>query len=183
MMSPADFLRASSAINDCTSSPIVREILSSVAQDAQNETIDMERTWDQLLFNPANSVHKSAMYEIRTALQICAAVICVGIVQSPIESGTRFVVFGHVRREAAEFLFENHTRILKLLAASRVMEHRNLASFGVTPQPTDTPTHIVKLAVALDDFQSNSLPAVHQAWNNFCAQAKYNTIVKAPPSV
>jgi|SRR6056297_462034 len=172
--------KAAEALYECTAVPEVRFFLASVAQDAQTEKIDMPGTWKSIQFSPMEDRHKKAMFAMRTALQT----ICSLMLSDPLtkNSSSQYVFQDKVSVEWQMFLFENHTRITKLLAASRVVEHLNLSSFGVTPQPDDIPTHIVMLAVVVRRFQEHELAPIMKSWRDYLEQWEGNEIIKEPTS-
>lgn len=131
--------------------PRVRELLGMVAQDAQNETIDLVKSRESVVFQMSHIPTKEAMYAIRAFLQN--------------------LVYWMLSAEGTElfntFLYENHTRIQKLLVVAKLLDHANLQSFGSTdnpvkPMPSDIPTYARLWAVVLD-FQVQHLSEFHEA--------------------
>jgi hypothetical protein len=107
----------------------VRRLLSLVVQDAQNETIDLEESAKKVVERPMKLDTKLALFELRSFLQL---------------------VYFWLEYEAADmgeaFLYENHTRLQKMLVVAKLLDHVNLQSFGtpdspVHPMPSDIPTY------------------------------------------
>ena len=167
------------AINNLTKNQGVRCVLSSVCQNPQNETIDVEATWECLNFDPTTD--KNIMYEVRNALQTIFLLLAPA---GEKDMGESDIYEYSQKNMRSTFLFENHTRLSKIIVASRIMEHRNLSSFknkdgtNVKPEITDIPMHIVVLSSVVDEFQKNQLPKFHEQWNAFLEKNKNLEILK-----
>ena len=123
----------------------VRSLLASVVQDAQSETVDMEKSRSSIASFPITLPNKLALFKIRNFLQ--NVIYCWHAVQD-LEP-----------KLFDSFLFENCTRLQKLLLVAKFLDHANLMSFGtkqnpVHPAVTDIPTYAYLWNVLLEFRQT-----------------------------
>jgi hypothetical protein len=119
----------------------VRQLMKSVSQNPQNETIDYVKT--------------------RKSVREIIATISKDNVQTARRALIAFLnaVWFDMGGLSDEWWFEMHTRIAKSVALSLVLEGDNLRSFGteenpVTPESSDIPLCLIGLSVHLDTFHS-----------------------------
>lgn len=124
----------------------VRGFSASVAQDAQDETVDLVASFE--------SVQKFAQGDTGTARR---AII------SWLNSVWLCTISDSI--VATKFLWEMHTRITKLLIVSMVLEGRNLASFEghPTPHPSDIPQCLVHLWNRIESYRKLVFPDMLKA--------------------
>lgn len=127
----------------------VRRLLSLVVQDAQNETVDLRASATSVVEKPMRMPTKLALIAIRNYLQDVFNWMSVA-------RGTPM---------AKAFLYENHTRLQKLLVVAKLLDHANLQSFGtpekpVLPMTSDIPTYARLWSIILD-FRRQDLEALH----------------------
>jgi hypothetical protein len=108
------------------SSRSVRQLMSSVSQDAQNETIS----------------YRESMVSVRNAVQLIGP-DSVGEARRSIIGYINDVYFTQNNTLSDEWWFEMHTRLQKLCVVSMILEGDNLRSFGAIPQNDDIPQALV----------------------------------------
>lgn len=129
----------------------VRRLLSLVPQDAQNETIDLAAAPSAVLDKgPTKIETKLALIAMRKFLQ----------------NVFYFMVGSGGTELANAFLYENHTRLQKLLVVAKLHDHANLQSFGtpeepVWPMTSDMPTY-TRLWTIIHDFRLYTLADMHE---------------------
>ncbi len=110
----------------------VRTYLKAVAQDPQNETINYTNT-------------KQAVWQMNVTDEFTARLTLITNLNNI------FFLLQAIREEAKfvetakVWLWENHTRLLKMIAVSMVLEGYNLRSFGAIPELSDIPQSLVVL--------------------------------------
>lgn len=142
-------LRLHEALLDMCANGTVRSLLASVAQDAQSESVDVDKSWSSVVFDASNDDHKQALFLMRRTLTRIW-LLGIDVTGAPVDE---------------RFWYENHTRVLKLLVCLRVCEHCNLASFGCTPEKGDIPTPIVSVALFLSRYHKEFLENAHKKWH------------------
>lgn len=147
-MSISDIISIQDKLTALSSNATVRQLLSQVTQDAQNETLSTASSEISVKFNVIYREHQEARREILSVLNSLMYLLL---------TEDRFEDL-YIRT----FLFENHTRLQKLLVLARICEHSNLASFGtpeapVVPQLSDVPQCIVVLSNRLEQFKAKIL--------------------------
>jgi len=117
------------------SNPTVRDLVASVSQDAQNETIDLVESFD--------SVTRKA-----------AEIPDTGEARRQIIGWLNQVYFTQlILSLPTEWWWEMHTRIQKLIVVSMVIEGANLRSFGAVPQIDDIPQCLIELPTVLKNMR------------------------------
>jgi len=130
----------------------IRHLLRNVAQNAQDETIDLASSPDQVLACGELPELKPALFSIRAFLQNVYYWTC-----TVKEEDLLFLTF----------LYENHTRLQKYLVVAKILDHANLQSFGTAEEPvnpmlTDIPTY-ARLWTLINKFQRNgALQELHK---------------------
>lgn len=155
-----------------SSNPETRRLLSSVVQNPQNETIDLRASAASVMENGLGLETKQSLREIRAFLQNLYF----------------FHAFVDGRKENASifnaFLYENHTRLQKLLVVAKLLDHANLQSFGtpespVFPMPSDIPTY-AHLWGVIQNFQSERLEGIHKRNKKMLASMDPNFLLLCP---
>lgn len=121
----------------------VRELLAAVAQNPQNESIDYAKTRESVL--ACTKTFSDVKEDTRDARQcliwnlndIFALVTEKERALPQYRPGDNDMYF--------TWIWENHTRLSKMIAVSMVLEGENLRSFGATPELTDIPQAPVRL--------------------------------------
>ncbi len=128
----------------------VRRLLSLVAQNPQDETIDLEASAASVVEKPMSLPTKLALFSIRKFL-LGVLYWTVSAPDSPL---------------SRTFLYENHTRLQKLLVVAKLLDHVNLQSFGTADEPvypmvSDIPLY-GRLWTRLASFRQQALLQMHQ---------------------
>lgn len=108
----------------------VRNLVRAVAQDPQNETVDLVAS--------AKTVRKEVPEDGGAARRRI-----IGWLNS---------VWFSMKKLSNYWWFEMHTRIRKLLVVSMVLEGDNLRSFGATPDASDIPQCLIHIWAKLDEL-------------------------------
>jgi len=117
---------------DLMSDANVRLLVKSVAQDPQNETVDVKKT---------------GIYVKRAANEIGDG----GKARRRIIGWLNDLFFTSKEQEIPScWWWEMHTRIQKLLLVAMVLEGENLRSFGAVPETTDIPQCLIGLQLELE---------------------------------
>lgn len=120
---------------DLMSDSLIRSLMSSVAQDAQNETISFAESVPRL--------RKIVSETSRDTLQTARRSI-IGYLND---------VYFTSRAVPLEWWFEMHTRLQKLCVVSMVLEGLNLRSFGAKPEESDIPQALVGIMLKVLEIQ------------------------------
>ena len=130
----------------------VRELMSSVPQNAQNETIDMQKT-----FQSVSESVKIPPVDLQEARR--------GII-----SFLNGIFFDGPENLSPEFWWEYRYRVLKLLHVSMVLEALNLRSFGMnSAQKNDIPQSLVVLyKFVTEECSDEKLAPVRERFERAC---------------
>jgi len=138
-----------SAYTTLISNATVRLLLKSVHQDAQLETINHTLSKETILavYNSIETVDQKTT----------ARLLIIGFLnQAMYAIYPKYPGRTDVFDPANIWLWENHTRLSKLLAVSMVLESENLKSFGVAePDWSDIPQALIKIAICIRYAKNN----------------------------
>ena len=153
-MSVSVFLDLAKRQADVVSNGAVRTLMRAVAQDAQNETIDYKKSAQPIL--QAYNGNTEARIMIMSFLNSVFVV---------------FHDFDSVKDASSIYstwLWENHTRLMKLLTISMVLESANLRSFGpdVRPKWDDIPQALVHLFLVIKKARADIFPFLKQQYED-----------------
>lgn len=129
-----EFIALNKALSKIQGNEDIRMYLKTVAQDPQNETIDYAQTKKAV---DAAAFLASDAFTARLTLIT--------------HLNNIFFVLHAIREEnkyeetAKAWLWENHTRLNKMVAAAMVLEGNNLRGFGAKPERSDIPQSLVRL--------------------------------------
>lgn len=104
----------------------VRQLMASVTQNPQNETISYVESMDSV---------RKAVKELGPEMSGQARRYIIGYLND--------VYFTKQDELTDEWWFEMHTRLQKLCAVSMILEGDNLRSFGADPQKDDIPQALI----------------------------------------
>lgn len=153
-------------MNAATGNQVVRSLLTSVAQNPQSETFLVAES--QLsVSKEADSMETLYPESLRTAGELIQAAL--------LHLQALFCVPGHnedaLNAEIRDrWLFENLTRLKKMLIVAKVLAHRRLSSFknsdgtNVVPGPCDTPSQIMELWILADEFETHEQPEMRKEY-------------------
>ncbi len=129
-----EFVSLNKALAKIQDNADVRTYLKAVAQDPQNETIDYAKTKQDVESVMVEEAFTARLTLITNLNNIFFLLHALGEDEKHTET-TRV------------WLWENHTRLNKMIAAAMVLEGNNLRTFGATPEKSDIPQSLVRLNV------------------------------------
>ncbi len=126
------FVALNKALAKIQGSADVRTYLKEVAQDPQNETIDYAKT-------------KEGVEEVQVEDAFTARLTLITNLNTIFFVLHTILEDGKHKATGDAWLWENHTRLNKMVAAAMVLEGNNLRSFGAKPELSDIPQSLVRL--------------------------------------
>lgn len=168
----SELLVVRTKMNDAAASTTVRALLASVAQDPSSETFLVAESQStvskeadlqaQLVQDPT----RQASDLINAVLLHLQSLFCIpGQISSDLDKEIR-----------DRWLFENLTRLKKMLIVAKVLAYRRLSSFknadgtNVVPTPCDTPSQIMELWDVCAQFETERQPVRRREYEKFLAK-------------
>lgn len=136
------------------------DLFRAVAQDAQDETVDLEASVAPV--GEAAAKMNTDVARRRLVAWLNAAWLCTDDDSSAAE-GNRVTLVGL-------FMWEMHTRIQKALIVSMILEGRNLKSFGAKPDATDIPQCLVSLWLRVDYYREHKFAKLKEVHERYLKQ-------------
>lgn len=141
--------------NELVSNSDVRSLMKAVCQDPQLETIDYKKSVEKV-----STIYYHPSMDNRTQARI------------DIMSFLNHVFFSfhdfHPIRDwntpQGTWLWENHTRLSKLLVVSMILESKNLISFGATPKWDDIPQALTHLFNIIHEMRTTYFPQLKEQY-------------------
>lgn len=133
------FIDLSAQLAQLQSNPNVRTLMRSVAQDAQNETISFDDSKERILeeFKKMDPPTRISIISFLNNVHYCTLDF------REYKNRVTYEIPGFV------WLFENHTRLTKLLTVSMCLESANLRSFGADPKYDDIPQSLIHIPLVI----------------------------------
>lgn len=129
-----EFVALNKSIAKIQANADVRAYLAAVAQDPQNETIDYDMTKE-----PVEAASMCADDAITARLTLITNLNNIFFVLLSLHISAKNEVVVNT------WLWENHTRLNKMIAVAMVLEGNNLRTFNASPRLMDTPQALVYL--------------------------------------
>lgn len=154
-----EYVALNKALSNIQANDDIRRYLGHVSQDAQNETIDYPKTRASLndicAANDPDYIH--APFEARLTLitNLNDIFFTLHALQAQQSSATTTTLW----------LWENHTRLTKMIAVAMVLESYNLRKMNVVPERSDIPQSLVRLQeVVWSHEQSTRFKELEEAY-------------------
>lgn len=159
-VSPKDVAKLIAEYYDMLGETKLPLLLMAVAQNPQDETVDLKRSYAPVL----SAAAEIDLQPVRRALMgwLNSVWLCTG--------GPGTFASGAGAAPSGLFMWEMHTRIQKALVVAMVLEGRNLESFGAEPKKLDIPQSLVWLWSRIEFYREHFFPAIKEMHQSYLAR-------------
>lgn len=159
------------------SSEYARALLRNVAQDVQTETFDLVASRAKLqsvVSMPLTELANSVRIALVQFLELVAIFLQLHPLK-PIDSTAADDV-------CAQWLYENHTRLIKYVVLAKYLEYVNLASMGAKPMLSDIPQWAITIWAHIAEFRRHVKSRMEREYTAKLAAAEQNFLLLCPES-